>query len=380
MRRSLVKMDDTCAKPVHGGVADPVITRLVADIETGVLKPGQWIGTEVQLAEAHGISRMTLRRALSRLVENGLIDRRPGKGLFVRASGKHLVVDCFVPSLAHEQWIKVMRGAHLTDGAPSPRLRIHDAHGRTETYVGYLHQLIDSDTDGAIIGWLPHPGFAEEIYRLKQAKFPFVLVDASLQHLPVPSVRADHRGGGYAVGQALIKLGHRRIAFVGDPQIETLRMRLNGLRDAIADGGLPFHRDLVADLQISDPLADWSEAITRVTRELMSRQDRPTAIFYANDSTAALGCRVIKEMGFAIPADVSVVGFDDDALCELLVPPLATVAQPAEALGREAIRMLIKQIEGRRSGENSGVAPQRVLPVEWIARGSIGPPRKANRS
>lgn len=366
-------MNDTCYKHVYGGVAGPIVRQLVEGIRRGDLKPGQCIGSEVQLAENNGISRMTVRRALSRLVDQGLIERRPGKGLYVRAEKEEVVVDCFVPSLAHEQWVKVVRGANRVDASQALRLRIHDAHGRTEDHVGYLRQLVESDADGAIIGWLQHPSFAEEIYRLKQVGFPFVLVDASLDHLPVSSVAADHSAGGYAVGTELVKLGHRRIAFVGDPRFQSLRLRLEGLRDAIADAGIPFQRDLVADLHIDDPLSDWSEAIARVTRELMGRANRPTAIFYANDAAAIHGCRVLREMGLSIPGDVSVVGFDNDAVASLMVPPLATVEQPSEQLGLKAIDMLLQQVQSRRRGHDVGQAIECVLPIRWIARESAGP-------
>lgn len=366
-------MNDTCVDHVKAGAAEPIVRRLVDRIRQGELKPGQCIGSEVQLAEHNGISRMTVRRALSRLVAQGLIERRPGKGLFVGAEKRELVVDCFVPSLGYEQWVKVVRGANRADARQPLRLRIHDAHGRTDEHLGYLRRLVESSADGAIIAWLPHLAFAEEIYRLKQVGFPFVLVDASLDQLPVASVAADHFAGGYVVGSELVKLGHRRIAFVGDPRFQSLRLRLNGLRDAIADAGLPFHRDLVADLNIADPLSDWSEAITRVTRELMRRPNPPTALFYANDAAAAFGCRVLKEMGLGIPRDVSVVGFDNEALASLVVPRLATVEQPSEQLGSEAIEILLQQINARRRGEDVGEAVERLLPIRWIGRESAGP-------
>lgn len=82
--------------------------------------------------------------------------------------------------------------------------------------------------------------------------------------------------------------GHERIGFIGDLVAHTTRDRLDGLRDAISDSGLVFDRSLVIDLQEEDNrLGDWSQQVARCTRQLLRREDRPTAVFCSCDAVAA---------------------------------------------------------------------------------------------
>src|SRR5690606_22625831 len=123
----------------------------------------------------------------------------------------------------------------------------------------------------------------------------------------------------------------------------TVRDRLMGLRDAIADAGQPFDRSLVVDLcEEGDPgrLADWSTHIDACTRRLMRRDDPPTAIFFSCDAVARAGCRALESMGLRVPADVSIIGFDDDPLSQWMSPALTTLHQPFFEMGQAAIEML----------------------------------------
>lgn len=356
-------------------VYDALLTRIRRSISTGALKPGALIGSEYELARESGISRVSVRRATEALLREGLVERRPGKGLFVREENRSTrTVQILVPDLGFDQCVQIVRGAQLVGMERGIRVQVYDAHSLLDFDIETLRQLPSTTFDGAIIVSWHHPEFAESLFELKRKDYPFVLVDEKLHDMQVPSVLTDNYGGGYAAGKATAEMGHVRIAFIGDLNADTVRARLDGIRDAINDAGVPFDRSRVIGL--SGPLnSDWPTVIDGATRKAMDRPDRPTAILFSNDQTAAHGAMALRRLGCSIPQQVSIVGFDDNPLCQLIDPPLSTVRQPSMEMGKAAMEMLLELFNRRRNGAppalKSAMVPHVVLPTTWVPRKSL---------
>src|SRR5690606_19733286 len=183
-------------------------------------------------------------------------------GLYVRggesASQRLRTVQVIAGNLSWEPSLQVSRGVQAMARGERFQVQLYDAHGDAESDLEMLHQLPDGQAKGAVIVSLHSPEFAEAVCWLKTTGFPFVLVDQRMRDIEVSSVVADNYDGGYQVGRMLVELGHRRIAFMGDLVAATVQDRLAGLRDAIADAGLPFEPSFVVDLPTGDDrLGDW---------------------------------------------------------------------------------------------------------------------------
>jgi DNA-binding LacI/PurR family transcriptional regulator len=353
-------------------VYEPLLLRLRKSIASGACKPGAFLGTEQEFSRESGISRVSVRRATDQLIREGLIERRPGKGLFVRESERRTgTIHVIVPDLAFEQCVQIARGAQEIGDERGFLVQVHDADNRMDRDIAVLKQLSTQTCDGALILSWHHRRFTEALLELKQRRVPFVLVDEHSADLDVPSVTADNHAGGLMVGNELIDRGHRVLGFIGNLSASTVRARLEGFRDAAGDRGLPFDRSRVIDLAVQ-PQEDWAGRIALCTRQLLSRPDRPTAIFFSNDQVAAEAYSTIRAMGLRVPEDLSIVGFDDSPLCRWLDPPLATVRQPSPDMGRAAMQMLLDGLRPAAMGEQSE-SRRLTLPVEWVARPSIGP-------
>ena len=350
--------------PIYEALAD----RIRQSIRVGEYSSGQMIGSEYELARRESISRMTVRRASELLVNEGLVERRPGKGLYVRSDRVNTrMVQMVAGNLQWEPSLQVSRGAQTVAKQRGIQVQLYDAHGDVELDLAMLRQLPTSQARGAIVVSLHSPTFNEAVYQLKVEKFPFVLVDQRLQDIEVSSVTADDHSGGYQVGQVFTQAGHKRIAFIGDLDATTVRDRQAGLRDAIADAGQRFDRSLVLDLQAGmDRMGDWSARIDVCVRDVMGRPNPPTAIFFSCDAVARTAYRTLLQMGLRIPQDVSVMGYDDDPLAEWLTPGLTTVRQPFLGMGQAAMEMLC-----RRMGNSHLPVEHQVLPVELVNRGSV---------
>ena len=358
--------------PVAGSVYESLVCRLRESIVSGEFKPGQLLGSEYGISRDEKISRMTVRRASEILINEGLIERRPGKGLYIRSTAARMV-QVVAGNLAWESSARISRGAQEEGRQDGLQIQLYDAHGSVESDLEMMRKLPSSGARGAIVLSLHSALFNEVIFRLKIERFPFVLVDQRLKEVGVPSVTADNESGGYQVGQMLLKLGHTRIAFIGDLEANTTSDRLTGFRNAVSDAGLPFSRSLVLDLmEGKDRLSDWSDRIDQCTRKLMGLPMPPTAIFCSCDAVARSVYRTLGQMGVSIPGDVSVVGFDDDPLAEWLTPGLTTVRQPFVQMGQAAMRMLVALMDNP-----DALVESRILPVELVPRASVAAPRRS---
>ncbi len=341
--------------------------RIRVSIHKGTYQPGDLIGSEHGLARQENISRMTVRRASEVLINEGLIERRPGKGLYVRSGQVGTqTIQVVAGNLQWETSLQIARGVQHAAHRNGVQVQLYDAHGDMSLDLNMMRRLPDSAIQGAIIISVHNPAFSEAVFDLKIRGFPFVLVDQSLRDIEVPSVVADNYGGGYAAGKELLGLGHRRIAFLGNLAAVTVQDRLAGLRDAIGDAGLAFDRALVADLQTSeDPLGDWSEQVVQNTGRLMGQASPPSAVFCSCDAVARACYRALAQMELKIPQNVSIIGFDDDPLAEWLTPALTTVHQPFQEMGQAAMELLSRQIANPRTP-----AERRVLPTTLVQRAS----------
>jgi LacI family transcriptional regulator len=207
--------------------------------------------------------------------------------------------------------------------------------------MSLLDRLAAGAADGAVIV-LPEES-AQEFAALAGLGFPFVIVDPRTE-VPegIPVVCAAHSSGATQATRHLLDLGHRRIAVIGGPPgwVAT-QERLRGYHAALAGAGV-----------LPDPaLVRYADFCIEGGREaaalLLSLPDPPTAIFAFNDGMAVGALQAAADRGLRVPADVSVVGFDDTIEAAVTAPALTTVRQPLAELGRTAVSLLLRQLEHR---------------------------------
>lgn len=176
------------------------------------------------------------------------------------------------------------------------------------------------------------------------------------------SVLSDNFGGAREATDYLIKLGHRRLAFVtGDDPADSFVERLNGYVCAHFAAGLPVDASLIVRKPFSD------EDPTGVVQALLKRPDRPTGIVAVNDDHAFTVMRVAHRLGLSIPRDVSIIGFDDLQFSAKSIPPLTSMHVQTEILGRLGVRRLLSHIADPK---RAGLPCVSLVPVHMIERQS----------
>ncbi|WP_413452393.1 LacI family DNA-binding transcriptional regulator [Georgenia phoenicis] len=157
---------------------------------------------------------------------------------------------------------------------------------------------------------------------------------------PLHVVAIDNEQGARDATAHLVSLGHERIAHLAGPaDWFDARARVVGWRAALEEAGLPVPEPVSGGWEGTDGYAG--------AHRLLAQRELPTAVFAANDYMALGAMRAFHRAGLRIPDDIAVVGYDDVAGCEFYEPPLTTVRQPFEALGRHAIDTLFAALDGR---------------------------------
>lgn len=225
---------------------------------------------------------------------------------------------------------------------------------REEEAVQSLHER---RTAGIIVtGSQIDEGYLERPYRLSQ---PIVLINCP--RYPY-SISTNNLAGARDAVSHLVQMRHRRIAYIANPSSQQTSLdRLAGYEAILSEHGLPLDKELVVE-------ADGTLAGgRRAGRRLLAQSRPPTAIFCFNDLTAIGALCAISEAGLRVPADCSVIGFDDLEVAAYCCPPLTTVRQHREQLGQHAMNMLHQLIQGR-----DDVQPE-ILPTDLVVRETTGP-------
>jgi DNA-binding LacI/PurR family transcriptional regulator len=326
---------------------------LEGEIQSGRWKRGDRLPSEAQLVRQFGASRITVGRAVRDLQMAGLVDRRAGSGTYVKAAPQPgpLSFGLLIPDLGETDIFEPICQGMMA----SPLAREHalvwgsvtgTGRSKEERAWDLCGQYIDRRVAGVFFAPLELTPAKDEVNQriaraLDDARIPIILLDRTV--VPYPQrghhdiVGIDNRRAGYLVTEHLLRLGSRRVAFVGvQNAAATVDARESGYREALHAWDVPFERAFSHRLDPADVAS---------VRALMD-SNRPDAIVCANDWTAARIMRSLLELGHALPRDVRLVGIDDVEYASLLPVPLTTLRQPTAQIGAAALAAMLDRVSG----------------------------------
>ncbi len=221
-------------------------------------------------------------------------------------------------------------------------------------------------------GLILPPPFCEDPRVLEAARdldIPCVRVSNS-QYIPgYPSIRIDEYQAAFEMTQHLIKHGHQHIGFVKGPENqEAARQRHAGFVDAMHESGLGIQEAWVGS-------GDYAAGpALEFAKKILSRKNRPTAIFASNDDMAIGVYTAAHHAGLRIPDDISIVGFDNQPIAAALWPGLTTVHQPISEMAEKAVAIVANHSRSNPRGQSAG--RDIILPYQVVTRGSLTSPPK----
>jgi DNA-binding LacI/PurR family transcriptional regulator len=359
-------------------------------IRAGEFAPGDPLPSERQLAKDYGVSRITIVKAIDLLEDEELVETQHGRGNFVLdyASSTSCALECrvafCVPTPSESYIFSTLIGATRVAMQKQIQLNvmvIEDSEdGSAE--ARQLRNLVDDDVEGIILLSQSTTHNRALYQEIVDRKFPFVMIDRYCPGIDVDRVIFDDEAAGYDLTKLLIHRGHQRIAILPGTEIETtsVQARMRGYRRALRDHSLPFNErwickdifevlDLPAD-KVNDLRYDYRDFLER------TRRDAPTAVFAINNYIAEqmhidlmkiqmkLMQSVIDDQALDVDVqldiDIATVTHKQLDLDETSLTGLAL--QAGEALGREAMALLINRID-----QVLGPEPQHIeLPMEIV--------------
>ncbi len=353
--------------PRYIRIRDEIIRR----IDEGELSAGDQIPSLREMCEQFEVSSITARRALLDLLNEGIVERRGGLGAFVTGVRRRMQVAVILIGYSETAWRQNSGSfGQLVGGIASVAwereaslavVPVSDATKANST----LEQLLrDQPLDGLLlriagnIDWslLDIP---------KRRRVSVVLIKRTSPGGKTPSVMPDASRAGRLSVAHLAKFGHRRIALLATTQSsDTYRLHREGFEQGMKSAGLTVPPEYFEDVD-----RGLAEDGVGATNRLLELPEPPTAIVTNSDFLAAGVYAAVSGAGLSIPADLSVVSFDDIEFAAHLAPPLTTVRLSYYDLGHAAAASLFRMLEDHaKQGAE-------VVPVELIERASVGPPR-----
>ena len=274
----------------------------------------------------------------------------------LRTARTRLIV-ALLPDIANPFFSEVIRGIEQVAHENGYSVLLGETQGSLVREQAYADMVAARQADGIITMSPRVPAIPI------QGRLPVVNACEYVKDGQVSSVYIDNVAAAGVAVDYLVMLGHREIAFVAGPPSSPISVdREQGFRAALQRAKLPAQSAPVA-------AGDFSIESGERAVELLISQGKPfTAVFCSNDEMAIGAMRALISHGLRVPEDVSVVGFDDIRFARYTSPPLTTVAQPKNALGREAMSMMLELLN------DPEVPPRkRVLSADLVVRGSTAP-------
>lgn len=320
-----------------------ILNDIKNDILTGKFKPDEQIPTELELAERYQVSRITSKRALAELENQGFIYRLRGKGSFVKEAVARKVSGNKTDILFVMPFPKDIGFGNYTQGI------FQAIEGTPYRLVVQSHESLTQESLGEILehyaGIIFYPinrGVdLEMLYSLYLHQMPTVILDKVYEGIEFTTIVSDNQQGGFEATSFLLKTGLEKVAFVSSQpimEISTVRERYLGYLKA-----LHLKKNMSKTLYEDSGHETMASFVDEVLDRALS--EGVQGLVAENDLVAIALINQLKQRGIEIPEKLSIVGFDNIQASELLEPKLTTVSQNFTEMGLLACQKLIEQIE-----------------------------------
>ena len=338
---------------------------------------GDKLPTEDQLTKLFKVSRTTIRKTLYNLQEKGFLNRIPGKGTFYAGGPLHKFAEASNKKIGLVNYYfmdyiytEILKG--IEDEARDSGYSLINTNNTrlTEKQNETIESLIKQEIKGIIMEPVNDhqlQDFLPILHKLHDAGIPVVTTHRPIKHPLISTVTIDDVYAGEMAAKYLLNKGHKKIGYIYNQNTEPSKKRFHGFCKILKEAGIPLNEKFNAVIEPSANNANSLQGYILTKKMLKDKKNRPSAIFYFNDNLAIQGYKAVAELGYNIPDDISILGFDNHKNAAVVTPPLTTFIHPKYDLGRWTAKILIDEIENGLSKE-----PMKLLfEPQLIERGSV---------
>lgn len=318
--------------------------------------------SENELAKKFNVSRLTARKAIENLVNEGLLVRVQGIGTFVsdiekENKKKNKYIGILIKNRFDTRGWSMISGIEKTLKQFNYKALILDLKTDSPQQISRkIHSLLSQNVEGLIITPTHNLSNSKVFEKLVKQNFPIIFVDRNIEGLDISTVESSNYHGGKILGEHLKNVHKiRNVLFVTEETMDltSVKERLEGFKKGLGSGKV--------DVLIL-------EKNRENRRKLLStlKKKNCEAIFFCHDLLAVYGISILLREGYKIPEDIKIVSFDNNQVSKYILPNLTTVEQNFEILGENVAMMIIKLINGEK------IPKIKHIPVHLIIRESCG--------
>jgi DNA-binding LacI/PurR family transcriptional regulator len=347
-----------------------IIDDIKAKIKSGILNVGDQIGSQNELAQQYNVSLITVKKALSELIKEGVLYSRVGKGTYVARKhiedrrGMSRTIGLVLQDLKSPFFSRIAQEAEETAFERGYSILFTNSSGHVGKEESQIIHFQEMGVSGLIIASMTHVYYANEtIRKLHNDGFPYVMV--SYIHDPdIYFVGTDHEYGGYLATRHLLEEGYESIGYVnGETGNLVGDLRYKGYVRALEEAQCDLNSEYLFRLPRGGEWYDFTSGY-EIGKRFTEMKSRPDAVFLYNDLTALGFQRAVLEVGMKIPDDVAIVGFDDIDRASYARVPLTTIQQPMKEIARISMDVIMKR------KNNESVSVKTILKPELVVRSS----------
>lgn len=298
-------------------------------------KSGVSIATVSKVVNNTGRISSKTKQRVTKIMEE--LDYHPNSLAAALTGKKTFTIGVLVPDIANPFFAEVARALENTARENGYTIILCSTDYQRDREHDYLELLFKKQVDGIIIATEPYD--LKMFKKLHNRNMPFLLFSIDHMSFSYHVVTTDDVRGGYLAGSYLLEKGHRHVAMITELGRSGGRLRLDGFRQSLADGGVTLDNDLVIH-----SLSKIDEA-KEAAQQILKLEEKPTAVFASTDLIAAVFINEARKANVSIPNDISVIGFDNTVHAEIVDPGLTTIAQPIPELAHYAIHQLLQSVE-----------------------------------
>jgi LacI family transcriptional regulator len=304
-----------------------------------------------------GYSKETEEKVLLAIKELGYLPNAFARGL---VSNKSNTLGILFPEVSSQFSSKILRGVEEAAHELGSSVIVCNTASQGQRTMKYLELLSEKRVDGILF---VSEKITEEYYKqLKSMKVPVVLVSTESYQYPLPFVKVDDKHAAFTATNYLLKMGHVKIGMIGGNIEDVIagQPRIDGYKQALANHGCAIKQENIIHskgFSFEDGFASFPE--------LMRSAPDLTAVFAASDALALGAISSAYRLGIKIPDELSIIGYDNLPMAEMAIPPLTTVAQPLEQMGRVAAEMLFTMMSKEM------IVESRIMPHSVVERESV---------
>jgi DNA-binding LacI/PurR family transcriptional regulator len=298
------------------------------------------------------------KKAVKELVEKW--NYKPDPIALSLKSGLSKTIGVIVPEIVHYFFSTVISGIEDLAYDSGYHVMFCQSNESYEREVKAVHTLLSSRVDGILVSLCKQTENFDHFRKIMENGIPLVFFDRICDELESDRVVVDDERGAYEAVKHLIDTGCTNIVHLSGPQNLLIgKNRRNGYIQALKDYNLPVSEDNIIK-------CDTADEARIIVPQLLKRATKPDGIFAVNDLTAAEAMKIVKLNGYKVPGDISFVGFTSGMISDITDPPLTSVEQHGYIVGKEAVRLLINNIEKKEEIPYQTI----VIKTELVIKGS----------